>query len=125
MHTESIDKAIPKRKASFISMSLELSKSNGIGSINTIIPIITKIKLLMNLVKNSDNIEEITFPINIEQVEKNIDIIIKINFAKKLKPAFFMPYVIPIPSESILTDRASIREPKHIFLHFNSNYIFT
>lgn len=88
---ESRDNAIPKRKASFMSILRELSKSNGMGSIITIIPIIINIQLLINLVKSSDNIEEIIFPINIEQAEKKIDIIIKINFAKKFKVVFFIP----------------------------------
>ncbi len=103
-----------------MSILQELSKSKGIGSISTIMPIITNIKLLINLVKKSDNIKEITFPINIEQAEKETDITIKINFAKKFKDVFFIPYVIPIPRESILTDKASIIEPKHIFLHFKT-----
>ena len=93
--------------ASFISMPWELSKSKGIGSSNIKKPIITKMALLIILVTKSGKNILIIFPSAIERVAKNIDIINRISFASKFILVFFNPYVMPIPRESILEDKAS------------------
>ena len=85
----------------------EPSKSNGIGSKIIINPIKIKILRLIILVKNSDKIRLIKSPIKNEILLKNINIAMSIHIEDFRIFVFFIPYVTPIPNESILTDSAS------------------
>ena len=109
-HIESRESANPKIKASFKSIPREWSKSKGIGSLITKKPRKIKIPELIILVKKSESILLIKFPIKKEKLVKQIDINISNDMEKKPIFAFFIPYVMPIPRESILTDKARIIE---------------
>lgn len=60
-----------------------------------------------------DIIENITLPTSIENPEKRNDIINKAKLDNLLIVVFRIPYVMPIPKESMLTDTASINIAKN------------
>ena len=118
------ESAIAKKKDSFKSITLELSISEEIGllkileeffcflvaSKKTYIPIKIKIKLPINLVILFGKILCKKFPKNIEQYVINKEVIKRNTFPILETLVLFIPYVIPIPSESILLDSAKTNE---------------
>ena len=116
-HTESIERAIAKQKASFNSIVLDLFKSKIIGFFivsNIIqIPMPNKSIILINFTTFSGIIENITLPRKIEMLEKSIDKKNKTVADNLPIVVFLIPYVMPIPKESILTDIARINIAKN------------
>lgn len=120
--TESRESASPNISASLISIPFEPSKSKGIGSIIIIIPSNISIPELTIFVKNSERIPLIKSPIKNEIEVNKIDIAMSINIDTLRILAFFIPYVTPIPNESILTESASKHEL--IIVALKTSYIY-
>lgn len=118
IHKLSRERAIAKNNDSLESIICELSKSEDIGLLKTLqltscffkaskhiyIPIDIKIKLPINFVKKVGKIFWMKFPKNKEKYVVVKEIINKIIFPIKEIFVFLIPYVIPIPSESILLE---------------------
>lgn len=115
------ERAIAKNIDSLESIIFELSKSEDIGLLKTLeellfffnaskhiyIPIKIKILLPINLVKKFGKMDCIKFPKNIEREVMVMEIMNKIIFPIRDIFVFFIPYVIPIPSESMLLEIAN------------------
>lgn len=118
------ERAIAKNKASCGSMIFELFKSEDIGLLKIFlesfsffkawkhmyIPIQISIKHPKKLVNTFGNIYWIRFPKNIDIYVVISDIANKIIFPILDIFVFLIPYVIPIPKESMLLDNAKSNE---------------
>ena len=118
MHKLSNERAIARNIDSFESIIFELSKSDDIGLLKIFgdlfclfndlkhiyIPIDIRRKLPINFVKKLGSMTCINFPKYIDKYVIVIEIINKISLPINDILVFFIPYVIPIPSESILLE---------------------
>ncbi len=121
IHKLSKERAIAKNIDSFGSMTFELSKSLQMGLLNTLeevdfffnaskhiyVPINTRITVPINLVMKTGKIAWIIFPKNMDKYVINVEITNSIIFPINDIFVFCIPYVIPIPSESMLLEIAS------------------
>lgn len=106
---QSKERAKPRNRASLPSIEFEKSKSKFISFFRiawwkTKMPIAIKIIFPINLVTKSGKIVLIIFPNHTDKTEMVKEITNKTIFARIEILVFLMPYVMPIPRESILLE---------------------